>query len=341
MRDLSELIEMLSGAVECLNRSTNINSFNESSFLTAKDNKSLIHYECFSCPNCDYEISNSRINSENSCKQCGLSFLIFQCNWCTALLISLSQNTVVCSNCHHSLDIRVCRYCKATNYYIGQSQICSSCCLEIHDMNPGQISLYYILVLQIIILRQLESEYNYKRSVFFKEFSRLFADEKYVKNKIERYWHEFPTCDENSPYIDMLAKHLEREDVIIALHQILKIVACESIISTQVIKLIRSVFDRLGLNQSEISYFISEYFFVYGIDDYKEFNIPSELMRYFLIMDIKADSTFDDVKKRYRELAMKFHPDRNIGKSEDEIRANSVRFRSVQEAYNVLTKYLS
>jgi hypothetical protein len=341
MRELNELIELLSGAAECLNRVSEKNIQNESNYFSANDNHSLILFEYLSCPNCGHDIYDSKINSENCCKQCGISFLICQCNWCTALLISPKQNTIVCSNCHHSLDIRVCGYCKSANYYIGQSQICSSCGLDIHHMNPGQESFYYILVLQILILKRLESEYNYKRSVFFKEYSRLFSDEKYVKNRIERNWHEFPSCDETSPYIDRLAVHLNRDDVIIALHQILKIVASESRISTQAMKLIRNVFDKLGLNQSEISYFISEYFFVYGVDNYKELNIPSELMRYFIIMDIKTDSTVDDVKKRYRELAMKFHPDRNIGKSEDAIRAQSIRFMSVQEAYDVLIKYFS
>lgn len=341
MLNLTGLIELLSGASESLNPINKINLSNGSASSRANDNRSLILFEGLSCPNCGYDIHNPKVNSENRCDKCGISFLLFQCNCCTALLISPKQNTIICSNCHHSLDIRICGYCSTINYYIGQSQICCSCGRDIHHINFGHESLYYILVLQILVLRKLELECNYERSVYFKEYLRLFSDEKYVKNRIERNWNEFPSGDEIFLLMDELAVRLSRDDVIIALHQILKIIASESRISSTTIKLIRNVFEKMGLNQSEISYFISEYFFVYGFDKYKESDIPPELMRYYLIMDIKTNSTADDVKKRYYELAMKYHPDRNIGKHDDIIRANSFKFMSVQEAYDVLVKYLS
>ena len=49
------------------------------------------------------------------------------------------------------------------------------------------------------------------------------------------------------------------------------------------------------------------------------------------ILGIAPNATTDDIKKRYRSLAMRFHPDRN-----SEVGAES-RFNAIQQAYEVLT----
>lgn len=49
------------------------------------------------------------------------------------------------------------------------------------------------------------------------------------------------------------------------------------------------------------------------------------------ILGIAPNATTDDIKKRYRSLAMRFHPDRN---SEEGAEA---RFNAIQQAYEVLT----
>lgn len=49
------------------------------------------------------------------------------------------------------------------------------------------------------------------------------------------------------------------------------------------------------------------------------------------ILGVAPNASNDDIKKRYRSLAMRFHPDRN---SEDGAEA---RFNAIQQAYEVLT----
>ena len=55
-------------------------------------------------------------------------------------------------------------------------------------------------------------------------------------------------------------------------------------------------------------------------------------MDYYEILGIKKDSSTQDIKKAYRKLAMKFHPDRNKGDKEAE-----EQFKKVSEAYAVLS----
>ena len=52
---------------------------------------------------------------------------------------------------------------------------------------------------------------------------------------------------------------------------------------------------------------------------------------YYHILDVDRSATAADIKKAYRQLAMKYHPDRNPGDSEAE-----EKFKAATEAYEVL-----
>jgi curved DNA-binding protein len=55
-------------------------------------------------------------------------------------------------------------------------------------------------------------------------------------------------------------------------------------------------------------------------------------MDYYEILGVKKDSSTQDIKKAYRKLAMKYHPDRNKGDKEAE-----AKFKKISEAYAVLS----
>src|SRR6201994_4522599 len=52
---------------------------------------------------------------------------------------------------------------------------------------------------------------------------------------------------------------------------------------------------------------------------------------YYATLGVVKNASADDLKKAYRKLAMQFHPDRNPGDKQAE-----VRFKEVSEAYDVL-----
>lgn len=53
---------------------------------------------------------------------------------------------------------------------------------------------------------------------------------------------------------------------------------------------------------------------------------------YYKILDISREATPDDIKKAYRKLALKYHPDKTKGDKEAE-----VKFKQINEAYQVLS----
>ena len=55
-------------------------------------------------------------------------------------------------------------------------------------------------------------------------------------------------------------------------------------------------------------------------------------MDYYETLGVKKESSSQDIKKAYRKLAMKYHPDRNKGDKEAE-----EKFKKISEAYAVLS----
>ncbi|MEN9419298.1 MAG: molecular chaperone DnaJ [Pseudomonadota bacterium] len=55
---------------------------------------------------------------------------------------------------------------------------------------------------------------------------------------------------------------------------------------------------------------------------------------YYEVLGVPKNATDDDIKKAYRKLAMKFHPDRNQG---DEAKKAEEKFKEAKEAYEMLS----
>jgi len=52
---------------------------------------------------------------------------------------------------------------------------------------------------------------------------------------------------------------------------------------------------------------------------------------YYAVLGVAPNATDDEIKKVYRSLAMRYHPDRNQAPGAD------VRFKSIAKAYEVLS----
>ncbi|WP_093396393.1 J domain-containing protein [Thermodesulforhabdus norvegica] len=65
------------------------------------------------------------------------------------------------------------------------------------------------------------------------------------------------------------------------------------------------------------------------------------LEKYFRVLGLPANASLDQVKKAYRKLAVKYHPDRlGPNAEESEVKKAQERFYSVAEAYSILCEHL-
>ena len=55
------------------------------------------------------------------------------------------------------------------------------------------------------------------------------------------------------------------------------------------------------------------------------------MTNYYDILNVNINSTFHDLKKSYRNLSLKYHPDKNKNKSDND------RYILINEAYDVLS----
>lgn len=57
---------------------------------------------------------------------------------------------------------------------------------------------------------------------------------------------------------------------------------------------------------------------------------------FYKILGVDKNATQDDIKKAYRKMSLKYHPDRQAGKSDADIKKAEETFKQVTEAYEVL-----
>ena len=58
---------------------------------------------------------------------------------------------------------------------------------------------------------------------------------------------------------------------------------------------------------------------------------------YYKLLGVSKDATKEEISKAYKKLALKYHPDRQVGKTEKEKKNAEETFKKLSEAYEVLS----
>lgn len=64
---------------------------------------------------------------------------------------------------------------------------------------------------------------------------------------------------------------------------------------------------------------------------------PDQEVDLYAVLQLKQDASSDDVKKAYRRLALKYHPDKHATASDDAKNDASIKFQQVGFAYAILS----
>ena len=67
----------------------------------------------------------------------------------------------------------------------------------------------------------------------------------------------------------------------------------------------------------------------------------SSIDKYYKILEIEKEVSIEEVKKAYRKLVMKYHPDKLQGVSDDIIKLANEKFLSIQDAYEKIIQHRS
>ena len=57
---------------------------------------------------------------------------------------------------------------------------------------------------------------------------------------------------------------------------------------------------------------------------------------YYEILGVSKDASQEEIKKRYRTLALKMHPDRLVGKSDSEKKEVEDKFKEINDSYDFI-----
>lgn len=61
------------------------------------------------------------------------------------------------------------------------------------------------------------------------------------------------------------------------------------------------------------------------------------MINHFRVLGVKSNASEDDIKKAYKRLANKFHPDKLHGLTDEEQQAAATQLQRVKAAYDVLS----
>jgi len=165
----------------------------------------------------------------------------------------------------------------------------------------------------------------------------LKSELNYVKNFLKQNFGEASAQEAIKMLRDLLNQNIPVEDVcrqiktnmnysarLQLVHYLFGIAQADDVIATEEHRLISRICSLMGISNSD--YQSIEAMFVRNTDaDYK-------------ILGIESSATNDEVKKAYRRMAMKYHPDKVSNLGEDIQKAATEKFRTVNHAYENIKK---
>jgi len=159
----------------------------------------------------------------------------------------------------------------------------------------------------------------------------------YVKEFLRRNFGEDSASEASILLRDLLEQNIPVADVchqiqanmnysarLQLLHFLFGIAEADKIISAEELKLIEFISRNMGITDNDL-------------ESIKAMFIK-DTGSAFKILEIEPTSTDEEVKKAYRRMAMKYHPDKLATMGEDIQKAGQEKFKMVNEAYEAIKK---
>lgn len=183
--------------------------------------------------------------------------------------------------------------------------------------------LFSLLVLVSAVLKAdgkiMKSELNYVKEFFKANFGVEGAQEalRVLQDLTRQNIPVTDVCQQIKSYMD----HPSRLQLI---HFLFGIAAADGEIHPEELKLIRLISDRLGISAADYT-------------SIEAMMIPKTDWAYD-VLELTPSASDEEVKKAYRKMAVKYHPDKVSYLGEEIQQAANEKFKKVNEAYQLICK---
>lgn len=184
--------------------------------------------------------------------------------------------------------------------------------------------LISILVLSAAVMKAdekvMKSELDYVKNFIRRSFGEAALQDslKILKAALEKPLNLPEVCAQIKLYVTA-------EQKLQLLHYLVGIAKADGIVSEIELKAIRDIASYLGVSKAECDSILSMF-------------EGESIENAYKILELEPTATDEEVKKAYKKLALKHHPDRVATLGEDVKRASEEKFKSIVAAYEKIKK---
>ena len=167
------------------------------------------------------------------------------------------------------------------------------------------------------------------------EYVKKFFSNTFGVNKANKYFKIFNNLNKQSlssqlrPICKQLNKYINHSSRLQIIHFLFGVSASDNEIHISEKILIEKIATYLNVSKYDFESIQSMFI------DNKSNN---SLEKYYKILAVNNSASVDEVKKAYRKMAMKYHPDKLQGVSSDIVKLAEEKFQIVQDAYENIMK---
>lgn len=206
-------------------------------------------------------------------------------------------------------------------YYVGKNVFAS----KVDNKTAFEISL---LILSSVVIKAdgkvLKSELEYVKKFFTNTFGTTKSNEYF------RMFNNLNKQDYSSKLRQVclqLNSHINHSSRLEIIHFLFGVSAADNEIHPNELEQIKRIATYMNINSYDFES-IQSMFFSKG----------SNSEKWYTILGISKDATDTEVKKAYRKMAVKYHPDKLIGVSDDIKKLAEEKFLVVKESYEQIMK---
>lgn len=187
---------------------------------------------------------------------------------------------------------------------------------------PGDFG-FSMIVLSAAVMKAdgkvLKSELSYVKGFFVRQFGDAHTRDmlSVMKNVIDQSFSTRDVCYQ-------ISQNLDYHSRLQLMHYLFGIAQADGHVSEVEYGVIRSIADDLNISNPDFNS-IKAMFYKDSLSAYK-------------ILEINQDATDEEIKKAYRKMAVKYHPDKLQHLGDDFQQAAKEKFQKVNEAYETIKK---